>query len=319
MKTLVKMKFGSHLYGTNSAESDTDYKGIFLPSIEDCILNKIPKTIDKSTGNDKSKNNSSDIDEEYYSLQYFMKLASKGEMIVIDMLHAPEDMIIESSKEWECIQECRELFYTKNLKGYVGYVRKQVAKYGCKGSRLAALEGIMNIIKHLKSINKTEDVGQSRLSAMWNLLPEGDYIQKGTESSGTGGRIYEICGKKMQETATIQYFYDMIKRLYDSFGDRAQQAKENKGIDWKAVSHAFRACDQLIEIYETGDLVYPLKNAEEIKAIKYGKMHFIDDKLDEKLENKLNLVEKLSKESNYPGEFNQKPWDEWIIKECYNV
>ena len=31
MQTIMKSLYGSHLYGTNTADSDLDYKGVFLP------------------------------------------------------------------------------------------------------------------------------------------------------------------------------------------------------------------------------------------------------------------------------------------------
>lgn len=38
MDLIVKMKFGSHLYGTNTEDSDVDYKGVFLPSKKEILL-----------------------------------------------------------------------------------------------------------------------------------------------------------------------------------------------------------------------------------------------------------------------------------------
>lgn len=101
MSTIVKMLFGSHLYGTDTEESDKDYKGIFLPPFEDCVLNKIPKSLNKSTSGKDSKNTKDDIDEEIFSLQYFIKLACEGQTVAIDMLHAPDEMIIETSDIWK--------------------------------------------------------------------------------------------------------------------------------------------------------------------------------------------------------------------------
>lgn len=37
MITIVKMVFGSFLYGTDTPESDKDYKGVFLPSWEEIL------------------------------------------------------------------------------------------------------------------------------------------------------------------------------------------------------------------------------------------------------------------------------------------
>lgn len=94
---LVKMKFGSHLYGTATSESDVDYKGVFLPSKEDILLGNIPKNYSFSTKVNGSKNNPDDIDVELYSLHYFIKLACEGQTVALDMLHALETMIVERS------------------------------------------------------------------------------------------------------------------------------------------------------------------------------------------------------------------------------
>ena len=65
---LVVMKFGSHLYGTNTSKSDLDYKGVFIPSKKEVFLNEIEHTINYSSGNNESKNSSDDLDIELYSI-----------------------------------------------------------------------------------------------------------------------------------------------------------------------------------------------------------------------------------------------------------
>ena len=56
------MKFGAHLYGTANSDSDIDYKGIFMPSKDEVLLGRIPKSHSHSTGKDESKNTKNDID-----------------------------------------------------------------------------------------------------------------------------------------------------------------------------------------------------------------------------------------------------------------
>lgn len=38
MNKILEMKFGSHLYGTNTPNSDLDYKAIYLPTAREIIL-----------------------------------------------------------------------------------------------------------------------------------------------------------------------------------------------------------------------------------------------------------------------------------------
>ena len=45
MNLVVKMKFGSHLYGTSTPLSDIDYKAVYIPEARDIILQRIQGTI----------------------------------------------------------------------------------------------------------------------------------------------------------------------------------------------------------------------------------------------------------------------------------
>ncbi|MBM4145685.1 MAG: hypothetical protein FJ240_05340 [Nitrospira sp.] len=62
MDLIVKMKFGSHLYGTSTSKSDVDYKGVFLPSKNEALLERIPKCHNYFSSNSKAKNTPHDID-----------------------------------------------------------------------------------------------------------------------------------------------------------------------------------------------------------------------------------------------------------------
>ncbi len=151
-RTIVKMIFGSHLYGTETKDSDRDYKGIFLPTKEQIYLGKIPKSYNESTKKGSTnKNLPTDIDTEIYSLHYFIELACQGQTVALDMLHAPDNMILESSTTWSAITANKEKFYTKNLKAFVGYARRQASKYSIRGSRL---DTIKKVLTFLREINK---------------------------------------------------------------------------------------------------------------------------------------------------------------------
>ena len=155
-ETIVLMKFGSHLYGTNSEASDQDFKGIFLPSREDAFLGNIPKSHNNAKKKaENQKNTSDDVDIESYSLQYFIKLACEGQTVAIDMLHAPENMILETSNVWTKIVKNRDKFYTKNLKAFIGYARKQCVRYGLRGGRINTINEVIKVLENAsKNIKK---------------------------------------------------------------------------------------------------------------------------------------------------------------------
>jgi predicted nucleotidyltransferase len=75
MKTLVKMQFGSHVYGTNVSTSDHDYKAVHLPEGRDILLQRPKNTINIKTKVDGTKKNTAeDVDFESFSVQQYLKL-----------------------------------------------------------------------------------------------------------------------------------------------------------------------------------------------------------------------------------------------------
>lgn len=304
MNLIVKMKFGSHLYGTNTEDSDVDYKGVFLPSKREILLNQIPKCRSFSTGNDLIKNNPDDVDEEIYSLHYFIKLACDGQTVAIDMLHAPDNMLIESSDIWKKIVKQKQRFYTKNLNSFVNYARRQASKYGIKGSRLNAAQQVLNLLK--------SNDPESRLRDVWSQLPRNEYCHDiGIDPNGM--RQYQVCGKTFQESSSVGYVLPIIKKFYDDYGHRAKLAAENKNIDWKAISHALRAAIQTKEILTTGTIHFPLKDAPFLLDVKSGRLNYAGE-VAPVLESLMDEVETLVNESDLPDKVDAEYWDHFICE-----
>lgn len=308
-KTIVKMNFGSHLYGTNTENSDKDIKGVYLPPLNDCILNKIKKSISNNTkANNNSKNTKDDIDCEFYSLQYFLlELGKNGDTTFLDMIHAPNGSIIDMSPEWEFLRANRSMFYTKSLKSYVGYCRGQAAKYGIRGSKLQEAKKILDVLnKH----NEGE-----KLANFWEELPDSEYSKRYDidNCQAKDKRAFDFCAKKLMADTNVFFAKQTIQKFYDSYGERARMAQNNEGIDWKAISHAFRVGYQLKELYMTGDLIFPLRNAEYLKNLKKGVYHYINDNVAENLDTLINEVEILANKSNYQESVEVGYWEDWIV------
>jgi hypothetical protein len=318
--------FGSRLYGTDTADSDRDYKGIYVPTLRDYLFDRAQKSIHFKTkkGSDE-KNGSSDVDIELLSLPYFIKLLLDGETMTIDMLHAPEDKILVTSPIWEYIQSKRTQFYTKNLDAFARYARKQAAKYGIKGSRLHAMKQYLEFIQTCggKSARPLEGrcdlnkiLSSIKLKDVWDELPRIEHVHfyDADPDNGVPWRMVEVCDQKFQETVKLSYMRDAIQKKYDEYGVRARLAQENEGVDWKAVSHALRACAQLREIYTTGDLNYPIKIASFLRDIKLEKWDYKD--VAEILEAAIQDVEKLAMKSTYPEAPNVELWKDLVYYWC---
>ena len=301
---IVKMLFGSHLYGTNTPDSDMDEKGIFFPTKEQIFLGKIPKSYSNSNKKaEGEKNTADDVDTEIYSLHYFIKLACEGQTVALDMLHAPANMILEASDIWYEIVANREKFYTKNLKAFVGYARKQASRYGLRGGRINAATRVIAILKEYDP--------EEKMATIWDQLPVGEHCYM-IEDGPNGILQYQVCGKIFQETAKIGYIVGILKKFLDVYGERARLAAENKNIDWKAISHALRAAYQVKELLTENTITFPLKEAPFLREVKQGKLDYLTE-VAPKLEALMDEVEILSENSTLPEKPDRKFWDQFII------
>ena len=94
-----------------------------------------------------------------------------------------------------------------------------------------------------------------------------------------------------------------------------QQLVDRKAVmpDFKAASHGLRAGYQLKEIYETGDLQYPLKKAKFLLEVKQGQ-HDYSTVVAPTLEALVDEVELLAAKSRYPEKVDREWWNNFIVR-----
>lgn len=316
MNIIVKAVAGSHLFGTNTPTSDTDYKGVYMPSKEDILLGRAKSSLNLSTNQTNEKNSSEDEDVEFYSLQKFMKMLDEGQTVALELLWTPDDMIIEESPLWREIKRNRYQLTHKKVTAFVGYCRTQANKYGVKGSRMGT---VRKVIEHLSPVNrnlKLHDAwtGLKHLHSLEHIEFTEAPVNK---SSKETVKMIEVCGRKFQETVKVGYAVDALQKLYDNYGARAKQAERNEGIDWKALSHAYRVCTQAIELLGTGKLTLPLPkdSLHIVRKIKAGELNF--KKVQIMLEEKVDQVVEMEEESHLQPGLDYKKWCEDFVVEQY--
>lgn len=308
MKIVAEMKFGSHLYGLNTPQSDTDWKVVFMPSFRDLVFGT-KHNIVSSTGG-QAKNTKDDTDTEWISIQKFISDALSGQTYAIDMLHCTEPTI--SSDLWDSIVANRKKFYTKNMKSYLGYCTHQAAKYGIKGSRLHSLK---QAIDYLADI----DGATIRLKDVEEFLYVDDHcriVEHTNTKTNIIEKYYSVLGKMYQFTNSADYVYNCLQLTYDNYGQRAKDAMNNDNVDWKAISHAFRAGYQLKHILVDGDFEYPLPESDFILKVKKGELTF--DEVSPLLSALVDEVTELSNKSDLPLEPDSEFFHDLIYK-AYGV
>ncbi|AIZ02443.1 nucleotidyltransferase [Escherichia phage vB_EcoM_VR25] len=323
MRTVMKGYFGSHLYGTSTPESDVDFKEIFVPHPRDILLGTAMNHTNLNTNNTATKNTKDDVDHELYSLKYFFKLAAEGETVALDMIHTPANLVVKSDLPdvWKFIQDNRSRFYTTNMKAYLGYVRKQASKYGVKGSRLAALRGVLAIVNQIPEqwVDYQEDGStkqrRTKVEDIKHRLPENEFCEwvfHNHEKTGPQ-TFYTVLGRKYQTTLSLIELKQSLNKLDAEYGERARKAEANEGIDWKALSHAYRAGYQLKEIYQAGDLQYPLRTAPFILEIKQGLHAFKDVQAElEAIVDEVETNAVWAAKNGMPDKVDMKFWDKFV-------
>ena len=269
---IIKTLFGSHLYGLNTENSDKDYKSVFIPPIQDLVLENVKHTINTSSNPGDKKNTSQDIDMEIFSIHKYLTLLLQGQAVALDMFFTPKEFILESTEEWKYIRSLKSHWLHKNISPYVGYARKQAAKYGIKGSRVSDCRRIMEFFASCVSSATLEDYWY-KLESLAEELEHCEIVFEETRSNEKQ-LMFVCCGKKYQRNLKIKYAQEYSAKHFKQYGNRALQAENNENIDWKAVSHAVRIAEEAIELLSTHNIEFPLKNKDFILQIKKGELDY---------------------------------------------
>lgn len=301
---------GSKLYRLDGPDSDLDLKSIHLPSLNDCVLLRATKNSQTKEGDGSNKE-----EHESMALQEFLKFAANGEDIAVTMLHSRGDDIQFDSPTYTYLRGARKRFYTKRMRGSLGFATGQSLKYAIRADRMAVVE------KVIAALEQAEAKGVAKLYQCWDDLPDGEHIVRTTSLNNRDAvdkRIYEVAGKGLPATISPAYGLEILRKIYDAYGERVRAAKNMSGKDMKSLSHSYRVGYQLKHIYQDGDLAFPLPESDFIRDVKFGRLSYLDDKLGEKLDDLISEVERLAEASDYPEKVPQKFLD-GIVLSAYNL
>ncbi len=301
VKVVYVTIYGSKLFGTDNANSDTDYKGIFIPSKKDVLLKRDIEHYNYNT-NTQAKNEKDDIDLQLYSIYKWFNLLKKGETGALDLLFSlfrEDTQIYNDTSFTSIVMDNYARFYNRNLHSFIGYCVGQSKMYNIKGKRFQELHHFVEMFQAV-SVKGMNDKLEVYFPEIERILAASSFkyvkfikasISRGNQAYKEG-RYIELLGKRFAGSVTVGYFTQLISEMEDQFGNRSKNSAT--GIDFKALSHAVRVINEVEELLDDGFITFPLKNSLYIRSIKEGKeslesvMAYIDLKLDEvqeKLEN----------------------------------
>jgi hypothetical protein len=318
MNKIIEIKFGSHLYGTDTANSDADFKGIYLPTSRQIVLGQGKHNVSTSRlKKEFEKNSKDDVDSETFSLKEYLKLLCEGQTVALDMLFSPESFHVFKGESYHLFQHIfrnKDKLLSKGILSFIGYARKQASKYGIKGSRVRAVMETINFL--------TGFPGQVLLKEIKiqldNFVAQGDEFIKFVELPDPNDVLvtyFEVCGRKFQMTNSVKYSVSVLNKIYNEYGQRAKLAQINDGIDWKALSHAVRVNFEGQELLKTGFITFPCPEKKLLLDIKTGKLPYKE--VEKIIEDGLCELEEAQKHSKLRAEPDRK-WAEDFVYDIYS-
>lgn len=242
---------GSQLYGLSTPTSDTDYRGICIPTME-VLLNPFTPFEQKDSGFGEE-------DRVVYSLGKFIKLCADSNPNIVELLFIPKDKVLVQTKEWDILLANKKYFLSKK------------AKYTFLGYAFAQLNSIKThrqwFIDPPKDKPHRKDFGLSD-----SPIVSGDNLDSVLNIKS------DLFKPEYQEEFSKEREYRLAKKKWDNYAswkdnrNPARREMEDKfGYDCKNSSHLLRLMSEGKELLLTGNITFPLPNADEIRQIKLGK------------------------------------------------
>lgn len=149
---------GSRLYGTNTPESDHDYRGFVVPPFEYLVgLSKFDHQIIR------------DPDSVVYSIRRFFELLIMGDPGALEILYAPKSSIIKESGIGSVLINHRSLFITKqSIRRIFGYAQSEWRKV--TGTQLVPIKRIPTEDEVVENIRQIFHPGREEMDEIIRLL-----------------------------------------------------------------------------------------------------------------------------------------------------
>lgn len=313
-KEIFKCVAGSRLFGTANAASDTDYKAVHIPDARSLLLGTANAVIDQSTGDKNSTNTPEDVDMMSLPVQRYLKNLASMEVNAIEMLFAPNQ---HDDWLWTQLVGNRFRLLSVKKKAFTGYAKGQAMRYAVRGDRVACLEQLVSALKDMNQREPMNHLGDNYTSLM--AIDGVEIIEKPSGYRGLGASNNETTpyisafGRECPYTCFAREAIKVYEKPLLEAGKRSLDAAKDGGTDWKGLYHACRIVDEGLELFSTGELVFPCKHAKYYKDVRNG--DFCLERVLDRFEANLAELDELTPISDFADTADQN----WIDEYVYSV
>ncbi len=270
---IARVTFGAHLFGTNTPESDFDYKVIALPSAEDILLGRTMTSSQDGTTNPFRRNQPGDIDFATFDLLKYVTLLISGTPEPLEILFAPDSMHhFEPLPVFRELQRHHDKIVSADTSKFMALCRNQAQQFGIRGEKRAAAEQCVEVLADMK-----RKYGKKQLLS--DHIPElldrtrNPFIHEETVVARDGRKydLLTICIKSVPVNDTLGRALDVAEKVVSNYGERATKVATTRH-DWKAYSHALRIGYELKELLSEGRITLPGPYAPRLLTVKLGQV-----------------------------------------------
>lgn len=255
MNILYETLVGSHLYGTNTPESDLDICGVFVPSKEEILgIGKYPDEIDSSKKvSEGQRNSAGDIDCKHYSIKRFLQLASQGQPGALEILFSRPIEARICTRLWASdmiFLRDNAIVSRKAIMPFLGFAQSQAEKMVRRGEKYNEIVCVLKKLEAYSGEMLTQTLAAARPDVLENCsyyLHRNDY---GYEQLRFAGSDYDV-------GISLRTFKKQLQRKEERYGSRSKAAALEH-LDYKSLLHCMRLLGHAEELISTGRITLPV-------------------------------------------------------------
>jgi len=268
---ILEIVGGSQLYGTATPTSDKDFVGIFMPPREYVFGLKSVQEIDlgiAAKGED-GKNTEDAVDRKLYEYRKFLTLALGSNPNIVEILFVDPETAVYIDISGQDLLANRSWFVSKLcMQKFIGYAHSQKHKMIIRRDHFNELR---LAYKHLEKYDHKNVMAEvyNDSQAMMYTPDDGGAQQQLFWKKDTGHHVHigDLC---LEPSVYVKKAREILKERLDKATNRSELVLKY-GFDTKFASHLIRLLHEGLDLLRTGQLVFPLPQAELIMEIKQGK------------------------------------------------
>lgn len=273
-------------------DGPVEHRRVYVPALRDVLAGRVVGVGDEQFTSVAN-----------YTLHDFVRAACAGKAFAVEMLHASDSMLVETSGVWRDLVANRTRFWSSALLSVVQQERAAARRRPRCGTRIEELQRLIDFLSSIK--------GKIQFADVWSTLPSNAYMTK--ERTADGERFYVVCKRKIPATAVVGYYVPVLQQIVKSYVEPGSQHDGVEAVDWLAVARLLRRTYQVMYIYRDGGFAYPLTDEPYLSEVRRGQHAY-----DVVMNNVSRMIQQLpvlaKRALHVPKTCDVEWWNDWLYR-----